>query len=170
MLYLSQVLGRPILDLDGERVATLRDVIVRLGADEHPPVAGFVARYRRRDFFLSRWRFSHFGEDGVRLNSDILDLRPFMRREGEVLLARDVLDKQLIDVDGERADHHSRLGTLDPANRDDDFSQPLLSVTVIRSDGSLLPQPDSETIPQLGRKCFISRQGRNLVVKVRSLA
>ena len=37
MLYLSQVLGRPILDLDGERVATLRDAIVRLGADEHPP-------------------------------------------------------------------------------------------------------------------------------------
>src|SRR3982075_1815703 len=102
MLYLSQVLGRPILDLDGERVATLRDVIVRLGEDEHPPVAGFVARYRRRDFFMSRWRISHFGEGGVRLKSDILDLRPFMRRDGEVLLARDVLDKQLIDADAKR--------------------------------------------------------------------
>src|SRR5258708_5254777 len=102
MLYLSQVLGRPILDLEGERVATLKDVIVRLGEDEHPPVSGFVARYRRRDFFLPRWRISHFGEEGVRLNSDILDLRPFLRRESEVLLARDVLDKQLIDVDGKR--------------------------------------------------------------------
>src|SRR2546423_1878953 len=102
MLYLSQVLGRPITDLEGERVATLKDVIVRLGEDDHPPVAGFVARYRRRDFFLPRWRISHFGEGGVRLNSDILDLRPFVRRDGEVLLARDVLDKQLIDVDGKR--------------------------------------------------------------------
>jgi len=102
MLYLSQVLGRPILDLEGERVATLKDVIVRLGEGDHPPVAGFVARYRRRDFFLPRWRISHFGEDGVRLTSDILDLRPFVRREGEVLLASDVLDKQLIDVDGKR--------------------------------------------------------------------
>src|SRR5947209_16229329 len=102
MLYLSLVLGRPILDLEGERVATLKDVIVRLGEDDHPPVAGFVARYRRRDFFLPRWRISHFGENGVRLNSDILDLRPFVRRAGEVLLARDVLDKQLIDVDGKR--------------------------------------------------------------------
>lgn len=102
MLYLSQVLGRPILDLDGERVAALKDVIVRLGEEDHPPVAGFVARYRRRNFFLPRWRIVHFGEDGVRLNSDILDLRPFMRRDGEVLLARDVLDKQLIDVDGKR--------------------------------------------------------------------
>src|SRR5207237_3835737 len=98
MLYLSQVLGRPILDLDGERVAAIKDVIVRLGEDEHPPVAGFVARYRRRDFFMSRWRISHFGEDGVRLKSDILDLRPFMRRDGEVLLARELLDKQLVYV------------------------------------------------------------------------
>jgi magnesium transporter len=102
MFYLSQVLGRPILDLDGERVATLKDIIVRLGEGDHPPVAGFVSRYRRRDFFLSRWRITDFGSTGVRLNSDILDLRPFMRREGEVLLARDVLDKQLIDVDGKR--------------------------------------------------------------------
>src|SRR6185369_6612863 len=102
MLYLSQVLGRPIRDLEGERVATVKDVIVRLGADDHPPVIGFVARYRRRDFFLSRWRISDFGEQGLRMNSDILDLRPFVRRENEVLLARDVLDKQLIDIDGKR--------------------------------------------------------------------
>lgn len=102
MLYLSQVLGRPIRDLEGERVATVKDVIVRLGADDHPPVTGLVARYRRRDFFLSRWRITELNQNGARLNSDILDLRPFVRRESEVLLARDVLDKQLIDVDGKR--------------------------------------------------------------------
>ncbi len=102
MLYLSQVLGRPIRDLEGERVATIKDVIVRLGEQDHPPVTGVVARYRRRDFFLSRWRITDLSDRGVRLDSDILDLRPFVRREGEVLLARDVLDKQLIDVDGKR--------------------------------------------------------------------
>jgi CBS domain-containing protein len=103
MLYLSQVLGRPIRDLEGERVATIKDVIVRLGEEEdHPPVTGFVARYRRRNFFLPRWRITQFNDQGARLNSDILDLRPFKRREDEVLLARDVLDKQLIDVDGKR--------------------------------------------------------------------
>jgi CBS domain-containing protein len=102
MLYLSQVLGRPIRDLEGERVATVKDIIVRLGEDDHPPVTGLVARYRRRDFFLSRWRITELNQNGVRLNSDILDLRPFVRRENEVLLAKDVLDKQLIDVDGKR--------------------------------------------------------------------
>src|SRR2546425_4107627 len=116
MLYLSQVLGRPILDLDGERVAALRDVIVRLGEEDHPPVAGFVARYRRRDFFMPRWRIAHFAEDGVRLTSDILDLRPFTRRDGEVLLARDVLDKQLIDVDGKRVVRVNDVQIIEAAN------------------------------------------------------
>ncbi len=102
MLYLSQVLGRPIRDLEGLRVATVKDIIVRLGEEDHPPVAGIVARYRRRDFFLSRWRISSLDENGVRLNNDTLNLQPFVRRDNEVLLARDVLDKQLIDVDGKR--------------------------------------------------------------------
>ena len=84
MLYLSQVLGRPIRDLEGERVATIKDVVVRLGEEDHPPVIGFVARYRRRDFFVPRWRITNFSDQGVRLNSDILDLRPF------VLFGRDV--------------------------------------------------------------------------------
>ncbi len=102
MLYLSQVLGRPIRDLEGERVATVRDVIVRLGEEDHPPVIGLMARYRRRDFFVPRWRMTEFNEQGVQLNSTVLDLRPFERRPGEVLLAGDVLDKQLIDVNGKR--------------------------------------------------------------------
>jgi CBS domain-containing protein len=102
MLYLSQLLSRPIRDLEGDRVATVKDVIIRLGEEDHPALIGLVARYRRRDFFVSRWRVTEFNEHGVRLNSDILDLRPFVRRDGEVLLARNVLDKQLIDVDGKR--------------------------------------------------------------------
>src|SRR5215218_2719567 len=101
MLYLSQLLGRPIREVEGERVATLKDVIVRLGSD-HPPVTGLVARYRRRDFFVPRAHVRSMDVSGVRLNSDLLDLRRFARREGEVLLGRDVLDKQLIDVDGKR--------------------------------------------------------------------
>jgi CBS domain-containing protein len=115
MLYLSQVLGRPIRDLEGERVATVKDVIVRLGDDDHPPVTGLVARYRRRDFFMSRWRMTNLSDQGVRLNSDILDLRPFVRRDGEVLLARDVLDKQLIDVDGKRVVRVNDVQIIDAA-------------------------------------------------------
>lgn len=102
MLYLSQIINMPVRDRDGEQVAVIRDVVVRLGEDDHPPIIGLVARYRRRNFFVSSAQIAGFSERGARLNTDILDLRPFQRREGEILLAKDVLDKQLIDVDGKR--------------------------------------------------------------------
>src|SRR5919202_2305013 len=101
MLYLSQILGRPLRDVEGEPVATIKDVVVRWGED-HPPVTGLVARYGRRDFDVPRSQFAQFGTPGAQLNTDVLNLTPFARRDGEVLLARDVLDKQLIDVDGKR--------------------------------------------------------------------
>ena len=102
MLYLSQILARPIFDAEGERIAQIKDVIVRYGEEDYPPVLGLVARYRRRLFFMPRSKIASFNESGARMNSEIIDLKPFTRREGEVLLAKDVLDNQLIDVDGKR--------------------------------------------------------------------
>jgi CBS domain-containing protein len=101
MLYLSQVLRRPVRDVEGRPLASIKDVIVHLGED-HPPVTGLVARHARRLIYLPRTRIAKFSEAGAQLNFDLLDLRDFKRRDGEVLLARDVLDKQLIDVDGKR--------------------------------------------------------------------
>ena len=102
MLYLSQILNRPIFDAEGEKIATIKDVIVRYGEEDYPPVLGLVARYRRRNFFMPRTKISTFSEHGAKMNSEVLNLRPFTRRTGEVLLAKDVLDNQLIDVDGKR--------------------------------------------------------------------
>ena len=102
MLYVSQILGRPILDARGEKIAVIHDVIVRYGEVEYPPVIGLVARYRRRNFFMPSRDYSDLGLEGARMTSAILDLTPFIRREGEVLLGKDVLDNQLIDVDGKR--------------------------------------------------------------------
>lgn len=102
MIYLSQILGKPIHSVEGESIATIKDLVVRYGNEDHPPVIGLVARYRRRLFFIPRSQLKVFGSDGTQLRTDVLDLRPFSRRDGEVLLAKDVLDKQLIDIDGKR--------------------------------------------------------------------
>lgn len=102
MLYVSQILNRPIYDPRKTRVAVIRDIVVRYGSEEHPPVLGLVARFNRRDFFISSLDIRDLGINGVKMNSTVLDLTPFHRRDGEVLLAKDVLDNQLIDVDGKR--------------------------------------------------------------------
>ncbi len=102
MLYLSQVLGRPIKSQAGVELATIKDVVVQYGTEDYAPLIGLIARYRRRLFFMPKARLKKFGRNGAELKTDILDLTPFARREGEILLAKDVLDKQLIDIDGKR--------------------------------------------------------------------
>ena len=102
MLYVSQILSRPIFDLRNEQIAIINDVLVRYGDEEYPPVIGLVARYRRRNFFMPTRDISEIGLHGAKMTSAVLDLTPFIRRDGEVLLGRDVLDNQLIDVDGKR--------------------------------------------------------------------
>ena len=102
MLYVSQILNRPVFDTRKEKIAVIKDVIVRYGLEDYPPLIGLVARYRRRNFFIPSRDFKDLGLNGATMTSTILDLTPFIRRDGEVLLGKDVLDNHLIDVDGKR--------------------------------------------------------------------
>lgn len=102
MLYLSQILGSPVLDVRNEQIAAIDDVLVKYGSDEYPPVIGILARFRRRVFFIPGRNIGDIGENGALMSSAKVDLTPFVRRDGEVLLGKDVLDNQLIDVDGKR--------------------------------------------------------------------
>jgi len=117
MLYVSQIIGRPIHDTRNEKFAVIKDVIVSYGSDDYPPVIGLVARFRRRDFFVSQRNIAGFDVGGARLGSAKLDLTPFERRDGEVLLGKDVLDNQLIDVDGKRVVRVNDVQLIDVGNR-----------------------------------------------------
>lgn len=109
--YLSQVLKRPVTAA-GERVAKVYDLVARLEIlnaftgevtlERFPPISGLVADVRGRDVFIPWRQVESFGPEGAKLNSARIDLLPFERRDGEVLLYRDLLDKQLIDIDGRR--------------------------------------------------------------------
>ena len=63
-------------------------------------MTGLVVRVGRRHAFLPADTLEKVHAGRVALRSARLDLREYERRPGEVLLARDVLDHQLVDVDG----------------------------------------------------------------------
>jgi hypothetical protein len=102
ILHLSTVLGSPLRDSDGERLGKVQDVIVRLGGEGYPPITGFLVSVAGRTSYLGVDRVSDIGPHGVVLRKAKLDLRRFERRDEEVLLGRDVLDRQLINLEGAR--------------------------------------------------------------------
>jgi CBS domain-containing protein len=102
ILHLSSVVGSPLRDSDGERLGKALDVIVRLGGAGYPPITGFLVRVAGRTSYLGADRVSDIGPAGVVLRQAKLDLRRFERRPEEVLLKGDLLDRQLINVEGAR--------------------------------------------------------------------
>jgi CBS domain-containing protein len=102
ILHLSAVVGSPLRDADGERLGKIEDLIVRLGGVGYPPITGFLVNVAGRTSFLGEDRVSEIASDGVVMRKAKLDLRHFERRPEEVLLKRDLLDRQLINVKGAR--------------------------------------------------------------------
>jgi CBS domain-containing protein len=92
--------GCPVLNQSGEEVGRLVDVVARVGGtDDYPAVTGIVVRVGRRRAFLDASAIDHADRRSVTLRTARLDLREFHRRPGEVLLAKDILDHQLVDTD-----------------------------------------------------------------------
>src|SRR5690242_3357231 len=101
VLHLSLIVGGTLRDRNGGRLGRVDDLIVHLGED-YPPVTGVLARVAGRQVFVPASELAEIAHTRVEMVSDRIDLQPFERREGEVLLRKDVLDRQLINIDGAR--------------------------------------------------------------------
>src|SRR5690349_19194633 len=101
VLHLSLIVGGTLRDRNGGRLGRVDDLIVHLGED-YPPVTGVLARVAGRQVFVPASELAEIAHARVEMVSDRIDLQPFERRVGEVLLRKDVLDRQLINIDGAR--------------------------------------------------------------------
>ncbi len=75
---------------------------MRLGERPHPPVVGAVVRIGGRDLFVPIRKLVGFGSPQVKFDGKRVDLRRFERRPGELLLARDLQARHLINLVGGR--------------------------------------------------------------------
>jgi CBS domain-containing protein len=101
-VHLSALVGAGVYAPAGERLGTVNDVVVRLEGEEYPPVTGYVVTIAGRPSFVPAALAGRVEPGRLVLGSARLDLRPFERRQGEVLLDEDVQDHQLINVAGAR--------------------------------------------------------------------
>lgn len=96
--FISQLRGRAVVGRGGDKIGTVRDVVVGIEEPRYPPVRGIVVRAGKREVFVPIREVTALAADTVRLERDRLPESPFERRDGEVLLEQDICDQQLIDV------------------------------------------------------------------------
>jgi magnesium transporter len=101
MLYLSQAIGRPVRDQLGESIGKVADLIVAIG-DSYPPVTGLVVNNNGREIFLSWQAVTSLDAEGATLGTSAIDISRFQQRSDEIRLKRDLMDKQIVDIDGRK--------------------------------------------------------------------
>ena len=103
MAYLSEILGRTVTDLDGVAVGKLTDVIVRAWAEfPHPLIEAVEVEVKGNMRILPFAAVAALLSPVIPLKYRLDEAPLFDLKEDDILLSRDVLDKQIIDTDGAR--------------------------------------------------------------------
>jgi CBS domain-containing protein len=102
LISVAGLVGAPVRNQAGAEVGTVDDVVVRWRGEPYPPMTGLLVKVGRRLAWLSAGQVETLGRRDVLLSSARLDLRDAVRRPGEVALNADVIDHQMVDVDGVR--------------------------------------------------------------------
>lgn len=103
MAFVSELIGRPVVDVDGERLGALNDLLAApRGKNPHPQISAIVIKGRAGELIVSMADVAVLISPAVPLKVSRKDISPYQPSERELWLARDVLDKQIIDMNGVR--------------------------------------------------------------------
>jgi CBS domain-containing protein/sporulation protein YlmC with PRC-barrel domain len=118
MAYLSELVGREVRDAKGALIGTLADLLIaEANGEVYPRVVALAVKRNGDAPTLLPWG----GTEDLAGNKIILQRppsAPYQLQGNEVYLARDVLDKQVIDINGSRL---VRVNDLELAKIGDDY-------------------------------------------------
>src|SRR4051794_941538 len=102
MQYVSELIGAPVRDQDGHIVARVADLLVPADAD-YPAVEAVALKPSRGEPRTIPWSALRVLDNGdISLAGPLAQAPTFEPRANELSLARQILDHQIIDVNGIR--------------------------------------------------------------------
>ena len=103
MIYLSQLMGNPVYDANGEKIGSVSDLGIATG-EVFPRVTSLAFKGPGRQPLMISWRkyVDAYDENQINLKVSSTDIRFSYLQPDEVLLARDILNKQIVDTRGMR--------------------------------------------------------------------
>ncbi len=118
-MFVSELIGDPVVDRLQENIGRVKDIIVALG-ETFPKVVGLLIRTggeKQEEKVLLINEIDLIGKQFVTTRSPKDRVVLTSPREGEVLLLRDVMDQQVVDLEGARV---IRVNDLKLAKMDQD--------------------------------------------------
>ncbi|HXY62102.1 MAG TPA: CBS domain-containing protein [Nitrospirota bacterium] len=98
-IFLSEVFKKPVLDQTGEEIGKLKDLIVGTG-EPFPAVTSLVIASGKDSYVLPWDVVNLFNKRVISVNASGKDLGPSTTTANDILIYRDLLDKQIVDING----------------------------------------------------------------------
>jgi CBS domain-containing protein/sporulation protein YlmC with PRC-barrel domain len=98
-IFLSTVLGKTVISAQGQQIGRLWDLIMVPG-EGFPEVSHLLVRSSRQTVSIPWQRIALFNRFVISIAGSSQDLDEYLPRDGEILVKRDILDKQIVDVNG----------------------------------------------------------------------
>ena len=103
MAFISEMLGKTVSDFDGEKIGTLEDILaVTLAKYSHPLIKGIIVKTANGRLNVPIEEVAVLIAPAIPLKKHEKDLRKIVIDGADLLLVRDILDKQIIDTNGIR--------------------------------------------------------------------
>lgn len=113
-LFFSSMLGKPVIDSDGQPLGRVADLVASTG-EPYPPVESLVVRRGRRERLQVPWSaVEELGPRGLRLRAGArAEPEPEAAPPDRLRLAREILDRQIVDVEDAKLVRVNDLHFLD---------------------------------------------------------
>jgi magnesium transporter len=101
MAFVSELLGRPVAEVNGQRIGRLIDLVASAGIP-HPKIVALVVKRARSQLVVPFSDVAVLIAPAIPLTKSLAEIVPYQPGDHDLYLARDVLDKQIIDTSGAR--------------------------------------------------------------------
>jgi magnesium transporter len=103
MPYISEILGKPVVDVDGKRVGKINEIIaVHQEKMVHPQITAIEVKRGRRTLYIPFQDIHVMATQIIPLCKKWDEIKPYKAHRHDIFLVRDILDKQIIDTNGVR--------------------------------------------------------------------
>jgi CBS domain-containing protein/sporulation protein YlmC with PRC-barrel domain len=98
-IFVSEVHRKPVLDQAGEEIGRLKDIAVGQG-DPYPAIHALIVVSGKQTYLISWDQINLFNRRVISANVLRSELTPSAVAATEILICRDLLDKQIVDING----------------------------------------------------------------------